>query len=103
MATRAGVRLAEPVMSVQVTTDTDLAGIVTQDLVMRRGEVDSWSGSGNDTATITGLVPLAELRGYSAKLRKDLSGRAAITMELGHYQVMEPHDEASAVEDVTGL
>jgi len=103
LVTRAGVSLAEPVMNVQVTTDTDLVGIVKQDLIMRRGQVDSWSESGSDTATVTGLVPLAELRGYSAKLRKDLSGRASITMELGHYQVMDPHDEAKAVEDVTGF
>jgi len=104
LVTRAGVSLAEPIMNVQVTTDTDLVGIVKQDLIMRRGQVqDSWSQSGSDTATVTGLVPLAELRGYSAKLRKDLSGRASITMELGHYQVMDPHDETKAVEDVTGF
>ena len=41
---RAGVRLAEPVMRVEVTTEQGLVGTVLQDLGTRRGTVVGTAG-----------------------------------------------------------
>ena len=52
---------------------------------------------------VSGEVPLAELRGYSRQLRTVTRGTASISMQLSHYQVMSPHHQDLAVQDVTGF
>ena len=54
-------------------------------------------------ATVTGTAPLAELRGYSRELRILTSGRVNLSMELSHYERMEPGQQDRAVEEVTGF
>ena len=52
---------------------------------------------------MTGTAPLAELRGYSRELRILTSGRVNLSMELSHYETMEPGQQDRAVEEVTGF
>ena len=101
-----GVRLAEPIMRLEVMTDQELVGAVVQDMVQRRGNVLSTAGmsevklvilisvtthftDGLQNCVVTGDVPLAELAGYSKDLRTITSGRADINMQLSHYQVSQ--------------
>ncbi len=39
---------------------------------------------------VRGEAPLAELRGYATELRTLTSGKANISMELSHYEVLYP-------------
>ena len=55
------------------------------------------------SCVVTGEVPLAELGGYSAALRTVTRGRAAISMQLSHYQLMAQHHQDQAVQEVTGF
>ena len=50
-----------------------------------------------------GEVPLAELRGYSRELRTVTRGTASISMMVSHYQVMTPHHQDRALQEVTGF
>jgi len=100
------IKLAEPIMSVEIIAEEDVVTSVLQDLTRRRGEVDytqDRSGEGEGLAVLKGSVPLAELRGYSSELRTLSSGKANLSMELSHYQLMSEQDQEIAIEDVTGF
>jgi len=102
------VRLAEPMMAVEIVCEDDVVTDVFQDLQRRRGEVDyrqDRSGTGHLTgmSVVRGNVPLSQLRGYSSHLRTFTSGRANLSMQLSHYQLMSEYDQNVAIEDVTGF
>eukprot|EP00088_Acartia_fossae_P065763 TRINITY_DN8119_c0_g1_i21.p1 TRINITY_DN8119_c0_g1~~TRINITY_DN8119_c0_g1_i21.p1 ORF type:complete len:702 (-),score=97.02 TRINITY_DN8119_c0_g1_i21:300-2405(-) len=101
------IRLAEPVMAVEIIAEEDVITAVLQDLTRRRGEVDYTQDRSTDEgvglAVLRGTVPLAELRGYSSELRTLSSGKANLSMELSHYKLMTEEDQEIAIEDVTGF
>ena len=102
---KVGVRLAEPVMALEVVTDEDYVTLVGQDIVRRRGEVvqDGGSIGGSEQRVVNGFAPLSELRGYSNQLRSMTSGKAHLAMELSHYRLMDEFEESKAIEEVTGF
>ena len=83
-AKKAGVKLLEPVMTVEVVTPEDFMGDVIGDLNSRRGQVASTEARGNATA-INATVPLANMFGYINNLRSSTQGRAQYTMQFSHY------------------
>ena len=84
-ARKAGLRLLEPVMAVDVTTPEDFMGDVIGDISSRRGRIASVDTKPNDTR-IQAQVPLAELFGYATALRSLTKGRASYTMEPSHFE-----------------
>ena len=93
---KAGPKLLEPVMKVQVTTPEDHMGDVIGDINSRRGQVGELGEAGLNK-TVNAMVPLSEMFQYVSKLRGMTKGRAAYTMELDSYQVVPPHVEAKVV------
>ena len=83
---KAGLRLMEPIMEVEVVTPRDYLGDVIGDLNQRRGRIGDMTPSPGDTETITAYVPLAEMFGYATALRSTSQGRATYTMEPATYQ-----------------
>ena len=83
-AKKAGIKLLEPVMEVEVVTPEDFMGDVIGDLNSRRGQVASTEPRGNATA-IAATVPLANMFGYINNLRSATQGRAQYTMQFSHY------------------
>jgi elongation factor G len=86
-ARRAGMKLLEPVMEVEVTTPEDYMGSVVGDLSARRGKVGEMGQRGN-ARTIRAHVPLAEMFGYATDLRSLTQGRAGYSMQFHSYQDM---------------
>ncbi len=84
-AKKAGVKLLEPVMEVEVVTPEEYMGEVIGDLSARRGKVDEMSQRGN-ARVIRAQVPLAEMFGYATDLRSKTQGRATYTMQFHSYQ-----------------
>jgi elongation factor G len=84
-AKRAGVKLLEPVMAVEVVTPEDYMGDVIGDLSSRRGKIDEMGQRGN-ARVVTAQVPLAEMFGYATDLRSRTQGRATHTMQFHSYQ-----------------
>ncbi len=84
-AKRAGVKLLEPVMAVEVVSPEDYLGDVIGDLSSRRGRVESMNQRGN-SRVVAALVPLAEMFGYATDLRSRTQGRATYTMHFHSYQ-----------------
>jgi elongation factor G len=84
-AKRAGIKLLEPMMEVEVVTPEDYMGDVIGDLSARRGKIESMDQRGN-ARVVTALVPLSEMFGYATDVRSQTQGRAAYTMQFHSYQ-----------------
>jgi elongation factor G len=82
---KAGAKLLEPIMKVEVVTPEEYTGGIIGDLTSRRGQVQGQDTRGNAIA-IDAFVPLANMFGYINTLRSMSSGRANFTMQFGHYE-----------------
>jgi elongation factor G len=81
---KAGVKLLEPIMDVEVVTPGDFVGGVIGDINSRRGQIRDQQMRGNATV-IRAFVPLANMFGYVSQLRSMSQGRAMYTMQFAHY------------------
>jgi elongation factor G len=82
---KAGAKLLEPIMKVEVVTPDEYTGGIIGDLTSRRGQVQGQDSRGNAIA-IDCFVPLANMFGYINTLRSMSSGRANFTMQFDHYE-----------------
>ena len=82
---KAGAKLLEPIMKVEVVTPEEYTGGVIGDLTSRRGMVQGQDSRGNANV-IAAFVPLANMFGYINTLRSMTSGRAQFTMQFDHYE-----------------
>jgi len=84
-ARKAGIKLMEPVMDVEVTTPEEYMGDVIGDLNSRRGKVAGMNQRGN-SQVIKAQVPMSEMFGYATDLRSKTQGRATYSMQFNSYQ-----------------
>jgi len=82
---KAGAKLLEPIMKVEVVTPEEYTGGIIGDLTSRRGMVQGQDTRGNANV-INAFVPLANMFGYINNLRSMSSGRAVFTMQFDHYE-----------------
>ena len=82
---KAGPKMLEPIMDVEVTTPQDHIGDVVGDLNRRRGQITGQDQRGN-AEVIGAMVPLANMFGYVNTLRSMSQGRAQYTMHFDHYE-----------------
>jgi elongation factor G len=81
---KAGPKLLEPMMRVEVVTPEEYMGDIIGDLNSRRGQVSGMDQRSN-ARVITALVPLATMFGYVNTLRSMSQGRAQYTMHFDKY------------------
>ncbi|PCD75962.1 elongation factor G [Pseudothioclava arenosa] len=84
---KAGAKLLEPIMKVEVVTPEEYTGNIIGDLTSRRGMVQGQETRGN-AIVINSFVPLANMFGYINNLRLMSSGRAVFTMIFDHYEAV---------------
>ncbi|MBW4331455.1 elongation factor G [Stakelama sp. CBK3Z-3] len=96
VAQKAGIKLLEPVMKVEVITPEDYLGDVIGDMNSRRGQIQGTEARGNAQAVIAN-VPLANMFGYVNELRSFTQGRAQYTMQFSHYDEV-PQNVADEVK-----
>jgi len=84
---KAGAKLLEPIMKVEVVTPEEYTGGIIGDLTSRRGMVQGQDSRGN-AIVIDAFVPLANMFGYINTLRSMSSGRANFTMLFDHYDAV---------------
>jgi translation elongation factor EF-G len=92
---KAGLALQEPIMKVEVITPENYLGDVIGDLNSKRASIEEMTDRGQ-LKIIKATVPLAEMFGYSTRLRSVTQGRGSYTMEFGHY-AEAPRNVAEAV------
>ena len=84
---KAGAKLLEPIMKVEVVAPEEYTGSINGDLTKRRGSVMGQEMRGNATV-ISAAAPLANMFGYINNLRSMSSGRASYTMQFSHYDAV---------------
>src|SRR5690606_21226778 len=82
---KAGPKLLEPIMKVEVVTPEEYMGDVIGDLNSRRGQITGTETRGI-AAVVNAMVPLANMFGYVNTLRSMSQGRAQYTMQFDHYE-----------------
>jgi elongation factor G len=98
---RAGPKLLEPIMRVEVVVPEDYMGPVIADLNSRRGQLQGReSRSGSEIINVQ--VPLAEMFGYATDIRSKTQGRGSFTMHFSHYQQAPPNIAEEIVGKTNG-
>ncbi|MBS1239819.1 MAG: fusA [Proteobacteria bacterium] len=97
VAEKAGIKLLEPIMKVEVVTPEDYLGDVIGDLNSRRGQIQGTDTRGN-AQTVEAFVPLANMFGYVNELRSFSQGRAQYSMQFSHYDEV-PANVAQEVKE----
>ena len=93
---KAGPKILEPIMNVEVVTPEDYTGSVIGDLNSRRGQIQGQDRRGNANV-VRAMVPLANMFGYVSNLRSMSQGRAQFTMQFDHYEAV-PNNVADEVK-----
>ena len=84
-AQKAGIKLLEPVMEVEVVAPEEYMGEVLADISARRGRIGETDQRGT-ARIITAAVPLGEMFGFATDIRSRTQGRATYTMQFKAYQ-----------------
>jgi elongation factor G len=82
--------MLEPLMSVDVETPEDYQGDILGDLNRRRGQIQNISAK-SGFVSISALVPLQEMFGYSTIVRSLSKGRASFGMEPERFEEVPPN------------
>lgn len=100
-ASKAGPKLLEPIMKLEIVTPEEYMGDIIGDLNRRRGEVAGMVDKGG-AKVLNAKVPLSEQFGYVTVLRTLSSGRATSSMEFSHYQEVPKSLAEKVLENIKG-
>jgi elongation factor G len=89
----------EPIVNVEVICPETNTGDIAGDLSSRRGQVTGTRGLQPGILAISGLAPLAELEGYSARLKSVTGGHGSWSMQLSHYEQAPPNLQQQLVAE----
>ncbi|MCB9811218.1 MAG: elongation factor G [Candidatus Nomurabacteria bacterium] len=89
-AKKANAVILEPIMKVEVRTPDEYMGDINGNISSKRGQVEGTEEMGGRTI-VHAKVPLSEMFGYTNILRSMTQGRASMTMEFDHYEVVPPN------------
>ena len=81
---KAGPKLMEPMMKLDVTVPEQYLGDVIGDLNSRRGQMQGMDTNVTESV-VHAFAPLSEMFGYSTGLRSRTQGRGVFTMQFDHY------------------
>ena len=82
---KAGPKLLEPIMKVEVATPDEYQGDILGDINRRRGVIQGVDAKAGHTI-VTANVPLKEMFGYATAIRSLSKGRASYSMEPSAFQ-----------------
>jgi elongation factor G len=98
---KAGPKLLEPIMRVEVVVPEEYMGTVIADLNSRRGQLQGReSRSGSEIINVQ--VPLAEMFGYATDIRSKTQGRGSFTMHFSHYEQAPGNIAEEVIAKATG-
>lgn len=89
-AAKADSVLLEPIMKIEIVTPDKFMGDINGNLASKRGQIESMDAR-DMVQVINAKVPLSEMFGYTTTLRSMTEGRASMTMEFDHYEVVPPN------------
>jgi elongation factor G len=96
-AKKLGIKIMEPIMSVEIIAPDEYTGTIIGDLNSRRGKIVEMTTK-NNIRIISGTAPLSNMFGYVKDLRSSTQGRANYSMEFKEYTQMPDHIASELVE-----
>ena len=81
----------EPIVNIEVICPEANTGDIAGDLSSRRGQVTGTQGLQPGVIAVSGIAPLVELEGYSARLKSVTGGHGSWSMQLSHYDPAPPN------------
>ena len=82
---KAGIKLLEPVYTMEIVVPSDNMGDIMGDITSRRGRILGMEPKGSKTI-IQAVVPLGEIQRYAPDLRSMTGGQGTFTMEFEGYE-----------------
>jgi len=75
----------EPIVHLEITAPARTIGDITGDLATKRARINGNNALPGQYATVSALVPLAEISEYQTRLKALTGGQGMYSMELSHY------------------
>ena len=97
---KAGPTMLEPVMKLEINTPDEFIGDIVGDVTKRRGRITNMRRFRKGSQKLTGMVPLAEMFGYTTQLRSKSTGRANHSMEFSCYAPLEAHVQEKVLKEL---
>ncbi len=88
----------EPIMHLEITAPASTIGDITGDLATKRARINGNNALPGQRATLSALVPLAEVSEYQSRLKALTGGQGAYTMQLSHYDPVPPRRQQELKE-----
>jgi elongation factor G len=88
----------EPIVSVQITAPAHSIGDITGDLATKRARINGNDSLPGQRATVSALVPLAEITDYQSRLKSLTGGEGTFTMDLSHYDPVPPRKQQELMQ-----
>ncbi len=95
---KAGPIVLEPIVHVEITAPASAIGDITGDLATKRARINGNNALPNQRATVSALVPLAEVSEYQSRLKALTGGEGAYAMELSHYDPVPSRKQEELME-----
>ena len=95
---KAGPIVLEPIVHIEITAPSSAIGDITGDLASKRARINGNNALPGQRATVSALVPLAEVAEYQSRLKALTGGEGAYAMELSHYDPVPPRKQQELVE-----
>ena len=88
----------EPIVHLEVTAPASAIGDITGDLATRRARVNGNQELPGRRASVSALVPLAEIGEYPSRLKSLTGGQGSYVMALSHYDPVPPRRQQELIE-----
>jgi elongation factor G len=88
----------EPVVRMSITAPASSIGDITGDLATKRARINGNDTLPNQRASLSALVPLAEVIEYQSRLKSLTGGEGMFTMELSHYDPVPPRKQQELMQ-----
>ncbi len=95
---KAGPIVLEPIVHVEITAPSSSIGDITGDLATKRARINGNNALPGQRATVSALVPLAEVAEYQSRLKALTGGEGAYAMELSHYDPVPSRKQQELME-----
>lgn len=95
---KAGPIVLEPIVHVEITAPSSAIGDITGDLATKRARINGNNALPGQRATVSALVPLAEVSEYQSRLKALTGGKGAYAMELSHYDPVPSRKQQELME-----
>ncbi len=88
----------EPIVHLEIIAPASAIGDITGDLATKRARINGNNTLPGRLATVSALVPLAEISDYQTRLKALTGGQGTYSMELSHYDPVPPRRQQELVQ-----